>query len=167
MSQKVTYPIPAPQGVPPSTLLSRAFRVAEDLEPQHAQIIARNLGGDADTIFEIGYRVVSGAFVAAIRRHGFNLPDFVTVRRTFLIPCRDEQGEITALHDQNGEWLFGSTSHVANPKRAGYESVRICQTTSQADTVALRSNVCTVVAHGLPILGLLTQLSGEKARVAA
>jgi hypothetical protein len=158
---------PACQGVPPRNLLARAYRFAEDIEPRHARTIALNLGGSPDLILQAGYRVVSGTFVAAIRRQNFELPDFVTVRKTLLIPCLNEQGEIVALHDQNGQWLFGSESHVANPKRAGIVPVRICRTTAEADTLALGENVCAVVAHGQPILDLLSRLNGEKARVAA
>lgn len=167
MSLKVTHLILAPQGVPPKQLLTSAFRLAEDVGPKHAQVIAHNLGGDPDSILEAGYRVTTGAFVAAIRRHGFELPDFVTVRKTFLIPCLNEQGEIVALHDQNGQWVFDPAYHVSNPKRASFAPVRICRTTSEADSLAILKNICTVAANGVPILDLLRRLSGERQEAAA
>ena len=155
------------QRVSLSHLAAQAFRVADDIEPRHALMIARNLGGDPNVILEAGYRLVTGAFLATFRRHDIELPDFVTSRKTIILPCLNERGEIVAIHDEKGQWLLGSASHVSNPKRARYSPVRIGRTTSEADTLALAQNVCVVVAHGIPILDLLERVSGEKARVAA
>jgi hypothetical protein len=155
------------QGVPPSDLLQHACRLGDDVEPRHVNQIARNLGGDPSHLIQLSYRVVTGAFIAALRRQSYDVPAFVTVRKTIVLPCLNERGEIVGLHDQTGQWLFGPVSHVANPKRASFEPVRICRSTSEADALALSMNVCVIVAHGQPIIDLMAHLTGTKARAAA
>jgi len=155
------------QVAPPNNLLTGALRLTEDIEPRHARIIAHNLGGDPDLLIQAGYRLVTGAFAAAFRQQGFELPKFVKVNKTILLPCRNQQGVVAGLHDEQRRWIFGPASHVSNPKRATYESIRICRSTSEADSLALSQNVCVVVAHGKPIIDLLQRLSGESLEVAA
>ncbi len=167
MSPKVTHLFPSPQGPPLGNLLTRAFRLAEDLEPKHARIIAQNLGGDPNFILESGYRITSSGFLTLLHRHNVEIPSFVRSCKTILLPCRDEHDEIVGLHDELGRWIFGPAAHVSHPKRATSAPIRICLTISEADSLALAQNVCTIASHGLPISHLLQELNGEFMGVAA
>jgi hypothetical protein len=145
MSQKLTpalVPAQPPRFQFPlqsSERLSEAYRLLDDLSRAHAERIARQCGGDAARILETGYGLATSAFLRTFSE----TVDFVRLGLV-IMPCRNASGEIIALHDDHNRWLTPPAVHIANPIRAGWAEVRLCRTTSEADSLALELNVCAV-----------------------
>ena len=149
-------------------LVRRASRELGDLQFKHAATISNNLGGDPNLILQCyGYGVTTRPFLSVLRLGGIQIPDFVTIHRTIIVPIFNEHGEHVGLHDQFGRWIIQTTSpHVVNPGAAFHSPVEIRNTTPEADSLALERGCCVVVAHGCPTLDLISRLSSLR-RVAA
>jgi hypothetical protein len=149
MSQKVTRArIPAqaphfPLFFKPRLRLSELCRLLDDITPAQAALIANHCGGDPARILEVGYGVVSPAFLQQFE------PAAQLLRRgSIVLACRDAGGEVVGLHDHCLQWLTPATVHIANPIRAPWTEIQICETTSQADSLALSENICAIGRNG-------------------
>jgi hypothetical protein len=119
-------------------------RLLEDLNQHHAELIVEHAGGDASRLLEVpGYGRVT---VSALRLLG-DVPKFVKIG-LIVLPCRNSQGRIVALHDYQGRWITEPSPHIANAIRARWAEIRIYDTTSQADSIALSENICTIGRNG-------------------
>lgn len=123
--------------------LSCAFRLTDDIDRRDAEIIARACGGAVDRILEAGYGLVTPAFLRTLA------PAAPTLKKgSIVMPCRDERGEIIALHDHRMQWFTSANVHIANPIRGRWAEIQVCETTSEADSVALAANVCAIGRNG-------------------
>src|SRR6185295_1133184 len=97
--QQTDRRVQAPQ-FPTSVSYSHAYRLLDDIDRAHAELIAKHGGGDADRILEIGYGLITAP---ALRALG-SVPSFVKTG-LIVLPCRDSQGRIVALHDDRMRWI--------------------------------------------------------------
>jgi hypothetical protein len=121
---------------------SHLYRLLDDITLRHAKLIAEHCGGDPARILEVGYGLVSPAFLKR-----FDAAEFVK-RGSIVLACRNATGEVMALHDHYLQWLTAAAVHVANPVRAPWAEIQICETTSLADSLALSENICAIGRNG-------------------
>jgi hypothetical protein len=172
MSPKVTHRSPSAQPaiVPPPALrspvnLSAAYRLLEDLTFRQAKIVAGHCGGTADRILDIGYGSVTPSFL----RLPFAAREFLRLG-LIILPCRDIHGRIVALHDCQFRWLTPPAVHIANPIRAKWTGVRVCRTTSEADSIALEENICAIGVNECDptmVTSTIAMLKGKESETAA
>ena len=122
--------------------LNYAFRWLDDISPLHAKMVAASLGGDESRILEIGYGLANPTFSRALR-HSKPIK-----HNSIILPCRNAKGEIVALHDHQMRWLTAPAVHIANPPRARFAEIELCDTTAQADSIAATENICVVARNG-------------------
>jgi len=134
-------PVPGQVSVFPPAFhtYSQAVRLLNDITARHAAVIAENCGGDPARILEAGYGVVTPAFLRVFKSGPESIRPGAIV-----LPCRNAQGEIVALHDHRFQWFTQPQVHIANAVRAPWSQIEVCETTSQADSLALSANVCAV-----------------------
>ncbi len=130
-----------PGSFPPN--YSQVFRFLDDIGPRHAGLIAQHCGGDPSRLLEVGYGLVSPAFLRVFGA----APRFIKIG-AIVLPCRNAQGQIVALHDHRLEWLTPPEVHVSNPLRGPWAEIEVCETTSQADSRALTANICAIGRNG-------------------
>lgn len=122
---------------------SDIYRLLDDIDRRHAELIAEHCGGDPVRLLEVGYGLVSPAF---LQRFG---PPANSIRRgSIVLACRNVPGEVVGLHDHQLQWLTPATVHIANPVRAPWTEIEICETTSIADSLALSANICAIGRNG-------------------
>lgn len=119
-----------------------AFRLCDDINARQAAAIAASLGGDAARILEAGYGLSTVSFARALQRSE------PMKYGTIVLPCRDASSAIVGLHDDRLQWLTAPAVHIANVLRARFAEIEICDTTAQADSVALAENICAVGRNG-------------------
>jgi hypothetical protein len=129
--------------LPPLPTYSNIYRLLDDISPRHAHLIAECCGGDPARILEVGYGVVSTAFLQQ-----FEPTTGFIKRGSIVLACRDAGGEVIGLHNHHLQWLTPPVVHIANPVRATWTEIQICETTSQADSLALSANVCAIGSNG-------------------
>jgi hypothetical protein len=137
--QTLTHPFTGRQA--PNNLTT-AFRYCDDISMAQAIRVARNLGGDPYRVLCAGYGTSTPAFVRLL-----SLGSSIK-RKSVIIPCRDRNGRIVALHNESQEWFSSPSPHIANPARAPFAQVRICSTTPEADSVSLNENVAAIAING-------------------
>lgn len=128
-----------------SPFLSNAFRLLDDINLRDAALIAEHSGGDAARLIEAGYGVLTPTAIRLLSP----VPKFVK-HGLIVLPCRDALGRIVALHDYQVRWITSPAPHIANPLRARWAEIQVCQTTSEADSLALSLNVCAIGRNGCP-----------------
>lgn len=121
-------------------LLGLAYRELDDLTMRGAITVVQHMGGDPWRILESGYGMSNPAFGRAVRA--------MIKRSSIILPCRDERGQIVALHDHRRQWLTLPAVHIANPARARFAEIKILETVSVADSVALNENICAIARNG-------------------
>jgi hypothetical protein len=149
MSPKVTLPrysaqaLHFPHSIYSLSRLSQAWRLLDDISPRQAELIAEHCGGDPARLLEVGYGVVSTAFLQQ-----FETETGFIKKGSIVLACRDAAGEIIGLHDHRLKWLTPARVHIANPVRSAWAEIQICETTSQADSLALAENICAIGRNG-------------------
>jgi hypothetical protein len=122
--------------------LSAAYRLRDDIGPRHARLIAEHCGGNASRILEAGYGIVTPGFLRLIG------PTVVIKKGSIVLPCRDAHGEIVALHSHEMEWFTPAKPHIANAIRGPWTEIEVCETTAEADSLALSINICAIGRNG-------------------
>jgi hypothetical protein len=143
MPQNLSQSSQLGQITPFTPSLSHAFRLTDDIDRRHAATIARSCGGAVDHILEAGYGLATISFIRSL----VTPPDFLR-KGTPILPCRDAAGRVVAFHDAQLRWITEPSPHVANAIRARWSAIRILDTTSAADSVALQMNVCAIGVNG-------------------
>lgn len=115
--------------------LAQFWRTLSDL-PEHASV-----GGfPASLISLFGYKVAVSGSTCPVK----------TSRHSIIIPVRNLDGVIVALHGVNGRWFTARQPHFVNVARARWTGeIEIHSDTVTADVESARRNVACVALNGL------------------